>query len=324
MSALKRSEKYINGLTTKLAALALADSAEKSRAEAAEAAILNTVDGLSLTLSEMINDVSRNSAKTENNLSDLVSATAARANLSVNSIAEVDAKIVAAKLALGTRHSVNNIAGRDALADLDLADSVYVTDNGDGKWAIYQPSAVDGSGHGTAWVVLADEDTYLNANSKEAIKAAYESNPNTNPFSDAEKDKLGLLIVTTPKDLDKVVLTDQLVADLSQPGLTNAQVPGAAAVKAFALAAASSGGAMFNTESLVVASDKIILSFKPKDGMVLNFGAVRITDGDTGAADDVYVTVDNTDASGKTYTILSDVAGEFNGKSAVVQYPYTL
>lgn len=83
--------------------------------------------------------------------------------------------------------------------------------------------------------------------------------------------------------MDKVVLTDQLVADLSQPGLTNAQVP-ALAVKVFALAAASSGGAMFNTESpWCIGQDHSVV--RAKDGMVLNFGAVRITDGDTGAAE---------------------------------------
>lgn len=95
------------------------------------------------------------------NLSDLVDVAAARTNLSVDSQAEVDAKIVAAQLALGTRFRAADIAARDALVGLDLADAVFVADDGDAKWAIYQPATIDGGGVVTAWDKLSDQDTAL-------------------------------------------------------------------------------------------------------------------------------------------------------------------
>ena len=93
------------------------------------------------------------------NLSDLASPATARTNLAVDSSTEVNAKITAAQLALGTRFRAADITARDALAGLDIADSVFVANDGDGKWAIYQPSTVNGTGGGTAWDKLADQDS---------------------------------------------------------------------------------------------------------------------------------------------------------------------
>jgi hypothetical protein len=126
--------------------------------------------------------------KKANNLSDVADVATARTNLSVDSSAEVTAKIDAAKLALGTNYSVADIAARDALTGLTVGDNVFVLDDGDTKWAIYKVTAI-----GTiVFEKIMDEDVYLNAQSASAIKSTYESNSDTNAFNDAYKAMLDL------------------------------------------------------------------------------------------------------------------------------------
>ncbi len=141
-------------------------------------------------------------AKKANNLSDLANATTSRTNLSVYSIAEVDALLAGASGAV----SVANIAARNALTDLIVMDRVFVTDDGDGKWAMYIVTAIGNPNNGTnaTWEKLADEDSLTNALSASAIKSAYESNTNTNAFTDAEQTKVGFIAVTQSVDLDAI------------------------------------------------------------------------------------------------------------------------
>lgn len=109
---------------------------------------------------------------------------------------ERTAEIRAASLALGSNYTVSNITERDALVDLTVGDVVHVADDGDGKWAEYYVTAVsDGLGSTSTFTVIMDADTYLNANTKEAIKSTYESNPDTNPYTDADKT---FVDITTP------------------------------------------------------------------------------------------------------------------------------
>lgn len=105
--------------------------------------------------------------------------------------AERDAAIQAAELALGTNYTVADNAGKDTLTGLTVSDKVFVTDDGDGKWAQYWVTAVtDGLGSTSTFEVVMDEDTYLNSNSAASIKTTYESNANTNEFNDDEKFRL--------------------------------------------------------------------------------------------------------------------------------------
>lgn len=60
----------------------------------------------------------------------------------------------------------------------------------------------DGNGSTSEYVKIADEDLFTNAMSAAAIKTAYESNADTNAFTDAEKSKLGHIAVTQAVDLD--------------------------------------------------------------------------------------------------------------------------
>ena len=321
MSVLLRSKTQIFGLTAELAQI-VNDAAAESAARAQGDTELDTRLTTELTdINAAIATLDAAALKKSDNLSDVTDVAAARANLSVDSSAEVDAKITAAQLALGTNHVVADIAERDALVNLDVADTVFVTDGGNGNWIIYRPAAVDANGTGTAWVVLSDEGTYLNANSAAFIKASYESNEDTNAFTDAEQAKVSLLSVTNAIDLDNVVQKDQLLTSPLLSDATDTDVASALAVKSYVDTAVATVGVSFAAQSLVVTSDKIVLANKPKDGLILNFGTVRHVDAN-GVAYDIPVMVDGTDASGKTYTLLPDSVGQFNTKNVQVQYPY--
>lgn len=117
-----------------------------------------------------------------------------------------DAAILAAQLSLGTNYTVTNNTEKAALSQLTEGDKIFVTDDGDGKWAQYWVTAItDGQGITSTFQLVMDEDTYLNANTKESIKAVYESNLNTNAFTDAEQTKVGYVTVTQAVDLDTLV-----------------------------------------------------------------------------------------------------------------------
>ena len=120
----------------------------------------------------------------------------ARANLDVLSTAEVQMEINSAGMALGTNFSVPDQPARDALPSgtLTIGDNVFTTDDGDGRWAIYKVTVVtDGAGSTSTFEKIMDEDSYLNAMSASSIKAAYESNADTNAYTDADKAQFGNL-----------------------------------------------------------------------------------------------------------------------------------
>ena len=98
----------------------------------------------------------------------------------------VQSEINSASLALGTNYSVADIAARDSLQNLVVGDIVFVADDGDGKWAQYKVTEVDS----VVFLKIMDEDIFLNALSAPDVKAAYESNADTNAFTDSLKTKL--------------------------------------------------------------------------------------------------------------------------------------
>ena len=311
MGILQRAKSTIYGLNADLAALALADATELARAQAAEAA-----------LTKAVADEKQRAEAAEAALQAAVEAeTAARVAAVLAEEVAREASIEAAKLALGTSYRVADRAERDALVQLTLNDTVRVLDDGDGKWVVYQPSAVDAGGVATGWDVLMDADTYLNANTKEAIKSAYESNADTNAFTDAEQAKVGFISITKARDLDKLIQSDELVVDGTLANVTDVQIASALAVKTYVTEAVRVGGAVFKTESLVVSNDKILLAFAPKDGLVFNFNTVRHVDGN-GVAYDIPVMRDPSDLSGKTYILSPDLTGEFDTKAVLVQYAH--
>jgi hypothetical protein len=79
---------------------------------------------------------------------------------------------------------VANIAARDAYNVPHLPFSIFVTDDGDGRWAKYQATT---TGVGATFVKISDPDLLNAVMSASAIKAAYESNSDTNAFTNALK-----------------------------------------------------------------------------------------------------------------------------------------
>ncbi|WP_412479923.1 hypothetical protein [Azonexus sp. IMCC34839] len=318
MAILKRSKAHIVGLVQDLNNLSAGITAEKNRAELAEQVLTQSVADEVTARQQAVSSLSSQALKKSMNLSDLPNKGAARTALEVMSATEVTSAINAAKLALGTNYTVADNAARDALTGLDSADTVTVTNGG--NWVKYGIESVT---NGVAtFFVMSSKAEYENAQSAAAIKAAYESNDDTNAFTDAEKSKVGFISVTKARDLDKAIQSDELNTSPTLTGASDTDVASSKAVKEFVEAKVRIGGAVFASESIVVANDKIVLSAAPKDGVIFNFGLGLYVDVATNEASYVQLVNDATDVSGKTFTVSGDAAGDFNGKSLLVQYPY--
>lgn len=324
MAILQRAKSSISGLVVDLQTLTTAIQTEATTRATndGDLATLSTTDKTNLV--SAINEIKviADSASSiedvllkANNLDDVTDVATARTNLDVMSTTEIEEAIAAAKLALGTNFTVDDITARDALTGLDNADRVMVKDAGDGKWAMYTPTTVDDDGKAEGWIVLADQDALENAMSAASIKAAYESNDDTNAFTDADKAKVDLVTVTQAVDLDEVVLTSDL-AQTIDAGAADV-VPSTAAVKA---AIDAIEGVTPILESLVVAGSSITLTQVPKGALsgVMNFGTVRYID-ETGVAFDAPLVVTG---DTKVFTISTDTADQWDTKTVQVQYLY--
>lgn len=169
--------------------------------------------------------------KKSDNLASLVDKATSRTNLDVYNKSEVQSLISTAALNLGSNYSVANITARNALTGLTIGDNVFVRDNGDTKWAIYKVTALVGST--PTFEVIMDQDVYLNSISASSIKAAYESNPDTNAFTNAQKTKIGYLNVTSSIDLDKVIQNDELITDSNLTSVANTTLASSLAIKSY-------------------------------------------------------------------------------------------
>lgn len=87
-------------------------------------------------------------------------------------------------LGVSAEDYVANIVDRDAYNIPQLPFSLFVTDDGDGKWAKYQATT---TGVGATFVKISDPDLLNAVMSAAAIKTAYESNSDTNAFTNALK-----------------------------------------------------------------------------------------------------------------------------------------
>lgn len=93
-----------------------------------------------------------------------------------------------------TVHAVDDIAGRDALTSVLVGDQVFVEDDGDTRWAIYMVVNATTPLTSASFVKVSDPDLINEALSAGQIKALYESNIDTNAFTDAEKAYLAALL----------------------------------------------------------------------------------------------------------------------------------
>jgi hypothetical protein len=95
---------------------------------------------------------------------------------------------------------------------------------------LYIVTAVtDGKGSTSTYTKVADEDLFTNALSKEAVKSAYESNANTNAFTDAEKTKVGHITVTQAVNLDTIESGLVTTTTTANTALSNANAAATAA-----------------------------------------------------------------------------------------------
>jgi len=102
---------------------------------------------------------------------------------------------------------VPNIAARDAFNIPRLPYSLFVADDGDGKWAVYQAIT---TGMAASFVKISDPDLLNAVMSSAQIKLAYESNPDTNALTNALLTKLNSLTALTSDQL-KILNTIPLV-----------------------------------------------------------------------------------------------------------------
>ena len=197
--SLTLDKNLIYGLTPKLNALDTEDNNIKSRLGVIEGA----GDGSIAKSFEDAKSYADNKKLDKNaNLSDLADIALARQNLGVNSSAEVDDKIAQAKISLGTNYHAPDIAGRDAIENLGIGDVVMVTDDGDGKWAKYEVISV--TDNTPEFVKIADQDGFEVTSDANSIKQSYESNDDTNAYTDADKATVGHITATVDVNLDEL------------------------------------------------------------------------------------------------------------------------
>lgn len=198
--------------------------------------------------------------KIANDLSE-VNASNARANLDIYSTSEVQALVAGVENA----YSVADIAARNALTGLKVSDRIFVSDDGDSKWALYIVTAITtGTGSTSSYEKIADEDIFTNAISAEAIKASYESNSNTNAFTDAEQTKVGHLTVTQAIDLDATAseLSSTTATANTALSTANTAVANAAAAQSTANTAVSAAAAAQSTADTALTNANTALSTK--------------------------------------------------------------
>ena len=119
----------------------------------------------------------------------------------------------------------------------------------------------------------------------------------------------------------ELLLTTNLATEVTARGTDEAAQT--VMLKAYADEAVRVGGAVDALESLIVTANKIVLTNKPKHGVasIVNFGRVSYLDENNNEF--LYpVSIDATDATGKTFTVSVDVSGELDTKSVFVQYSY--
>ncbi len=316
MAIIKRHKSSVFGLVDELNSLDSAIGAE-SLARTTQVGDLEQLqtqakDSLVNAVNEALVAAGESSSalKIASNLADLADVAEARTNLDVMSVTEVNEAIAVAGVALGTNFNVADIAARDALQDLDLADRVTVQDAGDGKWAIFAPAVIE-DGVVTSWMLLFNQDKLEAELTAEGVKQLYESNADTNAFTDADVVKLGEALVTG----DMVQVVDDEDVDAA------AQVPSAAAVAAYVAEHSPKAPVLaVAKETVVVVGSTITLAHAPKNGTagVLNFATVRNIDGDGIAYDaPVVVTAEPTE-----FTISTDTADQWDGLSVQIQYVY--
>jgi len=109
--------------------------------------------------------------------------------------------------------TVANIAARNSL-NVKQGDNVFVTDDGDGKWALYKATS---AGVNATYVKLSDPDLLNALMTATQIKTAYESNSDTNAFTNALLSKLNAINANAQKnsDITKAEIEAKLTGEIT-------------------------------------------------------------------------------------------------------------
>lgn len=290
MAVLLRHKNMIFGLNDDISRLDLADSDEALARSNADQALQDSIDG------------------------EILRATTAEGTLTSNLAQEVLDR-VAGDEALDSRLDIieaglmSGIFWRqsfETLAELETALAANEATSEAG-WAYYVKSENDG------YVIVDENDgDYVPTGwtTKSLIKFA--DYTELSGLVSAEKTRAELAEATKLTKSDNLSdLTDVAAAR------TNLEVYS----KTETASLISQGGAEGIMEVLTVIDNKIVLSHSPKNGLILNFATVRHTDANL-VSWDIPVIKDNTDVTGKTFTLSPDTTGQFDNKTVSVQYFY--
>jgi hypothetical protein len=296
---IKKAIAGVSGLPVALSTLTANLAAEAARAAAAETQI-------SVNLAAEATTARAAELLQANNLADEITrALAAELDLSNKIAAEAAARGVA----------ITDEAAARAAAIADLQSKVdFVKSNLDG-------ASLDSITEVVAAFQAADSDlngaiTALAAAATSALAA------------EKTRAEAAELVLTTDLATEKaraeaaeLVLTTNLVAEteraIAAESLTLVQA------KAYADAAATAGGSVPRLESLLVTSDKIVLTDAPKNGIngIVNYGRISYVDDNNDEW--IYpLLLDSTDSTGKTYTVQVGTPGDLDGKTVFIQYFY--
>lgn len=321
MAIIQRNKSTVYGLTTDLAALVAADAAELARATGVEGTLASLTTTVKTDLVSAINSEVGRSVAAELVLrtdlaSEVTRATAAEDVLTTNLAQEVTdraaavaaeaTRALAAEAALGVR--VDNVLNNtDAVALNSLAEIVtaFQAADNDLNGAITTLAGAAGTDLTTEVTRATAAELVLTTDLASEVTRATGVEGSLAALTSSVKTTLVAAINSE--------VADRIAADANLD----------ATLKAYADEAVRLGGAIPKMESLVVAADKIVLSFAPKGGIagIVNYATVRYIDAN-GVAYDAPLVTDATDSTGKTFLVSVDSTGQWDGKSVQVQYSY--
>lgn len=290
MAVLLRHKNMIFGLNDDISRLDLADSNEALARSNADQALQNSIDG------------------------EILRATTAEGTLTSNLAQEVLDRI-AGDGALDSRLDIieaglmSGIFWRQSFETLAELETALATNEATSEagWAYYVKSENDG------YVIVDENDgDYVPTGwtTKSLIKFA--DYTELSGLVSAEKTRAELAEAT------KLTKSDNL-SDLTDVAAARTNLKVYSKTETASLI--SQGGAEGIMEVLTVIDNKIVLSHAPKNGLILNFATVRHTDANL-VSWDIPVIKDNTDVTGKTFTLSPDTTGQFDSKTVSVQYFY--
>lgn len=333
---IKRSQASIKDLPNDLQLIRQSVLDEISNRETAVSGEATTRSQEDTLIRQSVTNLDNATVKKSANGNDFADKQAFRNNLSLYTIEEVESAITQATLAMGANYTVDDIAGRDELVKLTVGDRILVADDGDLKWALYSVATItNGNGSTSTYVKLMDQDVLLNALSASAIKAAYESNDDTNAFTDVARDKVANIIITMTRDLDKVIQSDEFVSSETalSAGYTGTEdtLMSSGAVVAFAKEAARQGGLVLTMDEKTVLSETVSgteynyveLDHAPQNGLFGIFnGICAIYENNTIGVTDFYRLTQPASETNKKKFYIATAAG-LAGESVFIQYGYT-